>query len=439
MSHEVVNGVVKVVVRTVPGIQLPRVLKPVLRGKDVEFTDTRAYPLAAKGKFPFQQSFHTVNNITDRAQVKGVITIDRARRAAGGSDATTLRVEGECVVRMGVGISGKVEKIIVDSIRRGYLKLPGIIEEWAAVRHLHLGVREGARSLSRGPVPTAPRAISRTSSADSFKSATSAELSEFGSASSQSALAGGPQGGSGAGGSAGFVPALPPPPATPPEPPRGPSFARGANEGGEAIPLRGSMGAGAGSFADAATPLSTRPGGGVGSSNQSLSELDEDGATYERYHGFASLDLLRAGYDGRSPQTFPLSPEGPAERGLGTFGRALFCGGGGGGGDASTGGAVRLGDNDIDSADGDGVARPRVVKRRGATKRSTRRRGFFRKLFACCCRPGTPLLSDGESDLPSEGTGYSSAEDEDEGWTDPDRDSMRTPLSPHRSRSRIGG
>jgi hypothetical protein len=222
MSHEVVNGVVKVVVRTVPGIQLPRVLKPVLRGKDVEFTDTRAYPLAAKGKFPFQQSFHTVNNITDRAQVKGVITIDRARRAAGGSDATTLRVEGECVVRMGVGISGKVEKIIVDSIRRGYLKLPGIIEEWAAVRHLHLGVREGARSLSRGPVPTAPRAISRTSSADSFKSATSAELSEFGSASSQSALAGGPQGGSGAGGSAGFVPALPPPPATPPEPPRGP-------------------------------------------------------------------------------------------------------------------------------------------------------------------------------------------------------------------------
>ena len=264
MSHEVVNGVVKVVVRTVPGIQLPRVLKPVLRGKDVEFTDTRAYPLAAKGKFPFKQSFHTVNNITDRAQVKGVITIDRARRAAGGSDATTLRVEGECVVRMGVGISGKVEKIIVDSIRRGYLKLPGIIEEWAAVRHLHLGVREGARSLSRGPVPTAPRAISRTSSADSFKSATSAELSEFGSASSQSALAGGPQGGSGAGGSAGFVPALPPPPATPPEPPRGPSFARGANEGGEAIPLRGSMGAGAGSFADAATPLSTRPWGGRG-------------------------------------------------------------------------------------------------------------------------------------------------------------------------------
>ena len=43
LSHEVVDGRVKVVVRTVPGMKLPRVVRPVLRGKEVEFVDTRTF------------------------------------------------------------------------------------------------------------------------------------------------------------------------------------------------------------------------------------------------------------------------------------------------------------------------------------------------------------------------------------------------------------
>ena len=78
LSHEVVDGRVKVVVRTVPGMKLPRVVRPVLRGKEVEFVDTRTFLQRDKGKLPFAQTFRTVNNITERASVAGTIVIDRA-------------------------------------------------------------------------------------------------------------------------------------------------------------------------------------------------------------------------------------------------------------------------------------------------------------------------------------------------------------------------
>ena len=116
LSNELLpDGRVKVVTRQVPGIKLPRVVRPVLRGKEVEFRDTRTYVEAEKGKIPFTQTFHTVNNITDRAVVEGTITVSQDTDAR-----TKLHVEGECVVKI-TGLGGKIESIIVENLMRSCL------------------------------------------------------------------------------------------------------------------------------------------------------------------------------------------------------------------------------------------------------------------------------------------------------------------------------
>jgi hypothetical protein len=143
LSHEVVDGRVKVVVRTVPGMKLPRVVRPVLRGKEVEFVDTRTFLQRDKGKLPFAQTFRTVNNITERASVAGTIVIDRApvpvlQNTEGAMMmGTVIRVQGECVVRI-AGLGGKVESVIVQNLRNAYKKLPEIVHEWVATRETRL-------------------------------------------------------------------------------------------------------------------------------------------------------------------------------------------------------------------------------------------------------------------------------------------------------------
>lgn len=133
LSNELLpDGRVKVVTRQVPGIKLPRVVRPVLRGKEVEFRDTRTYVEAEKGKFPFTQTFHTVNNITDRAVVEGTITVSHAA-----DGQTTLHVKGECVVKI-TGLGGKIESVIVENLKRSYQRLPEIIAEWMTVREAML-------------------------------------------------------------------------------------------------------------------------------------------------------------------------------------------------------------------------------------------------------------------------------------------------------------
>jgi hypothetical protein len=121
-----------VVTRQVPGIKLPRVVRPVLRGKEVEFRDTRTYVEAERGKFPFTQTFHTVNNITDRAVVEGTITVSHAA-----DGQTELHVKGECVVKI-TGLGGKIESVIVENLKRSYQRLPEIIAEWMTVREAML-------------------------------------------------------------------------------------------------------------------------------------------------------------------------------------------------------------------------------------------------------------------------------------------------------------
>ena len=144
LSNELLpDGRVKVVTRQVPGIKLPRVVRPVLRGKEVEFRDTRTYVEAEKGKFPFTQTFHTVNNITDRAVVEGTITVSQDTDAR-----TKLHVEGECVVKI-TGLGGKIESIIVENLMRSYRRLPDIVAEWMIMREAMLA----------NPQPRAPPAV----------------------------------------------------------------------------------------------------------------------------------------------------------------------------------------------------------------------------------------------------------------------------------------
>lgn len=171
LSHEVVDGRVKVVVRTVPGMKLPRVVRPVLRGKEVEFVDTRTFLQRDKGKLPFAQTFRTVNNITERASVAGTIVIDRApvpvSPDAGDSNnrrmmmGTVIRVQGECVVRI-AGLGGKVESIIVQNLKNAYKKLPEIVHEWVATRETRFatsasGFASGFASIPVGIQPAPSR------------------------------------------------------------------------------------------------------------------------------------------------------------------------------------------------------------------------------------------------------------------------------------------
>ena len=151
VSHTVRNGRVEVVQRTVPGVKLPRIVRPIMRGKEVEFVDTRTFAEGAKGRLPFTQTFQTVNNITERAKVTGTITISDA---TGGG--TTIFVQGECVVKI-TGLGGKVEGIIVENLKNAYRRLPLIVEEWMSIRHLHahalesFGVSPGPGTVSTNP------------------------------------------------------------------------------------------------------------------------------------------------------------------------------------------------------------------------------------------------------------------------------------------------
>ena len=179
LSHEVVDGRVKVVVRTVPGMKLPRVVRPVLRGKEVEFVDTRTFLQRDKGKLPFAQTFRTVNNITERASVAGTIVIDRAPVPIRGPDpsmvmgtmmGTSIRVQGECVVRI-AGLGGKVEAIIVQNLKNAYGKLPDIVGEWVATREARVAATRPEVGFAGRLVPRPSIALGNLGAMDDVSSA----------------------------------------------------------------------------------------------------------------------------------------------------------------------------------------------------------------------------------------------------------------------------
>lgn len=113
-----------VVIRTVPGIKLPRVVRGLVPNGKVEFVDTRRFKNGAEKTPPFAQEFTTVNNITKHSIVRGVITV-----FATGENTCAVEVVGECQVSL-KAVGGIIENIVVDGIRKSYEVLPGIVDEW---------------------------------------------------------------------------------------------------------------------------------------------------------------------------------------------------------------------------------------------------------------------------------------------------------------------
>ena len=104
------------VVRTVPGIKLPMVVKPLLKGGQVEFVDTRstspnAFDDFMKGKTKTHETmFRTVNNITKHAIVDGLISIIPTTE-------TTCKVVASGLCHVTLGSLGRlIENIIVSGI-----------------------------------------------------------------------------------------------------------------------------------------------------------------------------------------------------------------------------------------------------------------------------------------------------------------------------------
>ena len=152
LSHEVVDGHVVTVTRTVPSINIPWALRRAILGnKQAEFIDRRRWMEGSHLTAPFTQSFHTTNNITDRCVVEGTITVE----PAGAASAYRVRAQGECVVTL-KGFGPKVESLTVANLGGSYEKLPEVMEEGCA------SAACGARASSVSTFTR--RALSRASS-----------------------------------------------------------------------------------------------------------------------------------------------------------------------------------------------------------------------------------------------------------------------------------
>ena len=120
LSHEVVDGHVVTVTRTVPSINIPWALRRAILGnKQAEFIDRRRWMEGTHLTAPFTQSFHTTNNITDRCVVEGTITVE----PAGAAGACRVRAQGEGRHSQGFRIGG-----ISSSPTSGVPQLPEVME-----------------------------------------------------------------------------------------------------------------------------------------------------------------------------------------------------------------------------------------------------------------------------------------------------------------------
>jgi len=160
------------VIRTVPGIKLPRIVRGVVPNGKVEFVDTRKYREGAEKTFPFAQDFTTLNNITKHSIVRGTITVTET-----GEKSCVVDVRGECQVSLR-GIGGIIENIVVNGIEKAYASLPQITREWTAHKaRVANGELDGAvvedAVVGRGGEEEAAAPMSRTQSESTFGGASS--------------------------------------------------------------------------------------------------------------------------------------------------------------------------------------------------------------------------------------------------------------------------
>jgi hypothetical protein len=159
-----------------PNIAVPRVLRPLLRGKEIEFRDVRRYRHGTHTAVPFETELAVFNSISDRVEQRARIRIANVRVDADGAvrrdDATSrkkefvageveeayedaedpfvssparvaervalrvlgaktceIRCVGEVTIRFGP-LSRRAEELTVANMRRAYGRFPAIMAEW---------------------------------------------------------------------------------------------------------------------------------------------------------------------------------------------------------------------------------------------------------------------------------------------------------------------
>ena len=159
-----------------PNIAVPRVLRPLLRGKEIEFRDVRRYRHGTHTAVPFETELAVFNSISDRVEQRARIRIANVHVDADGAvrrdDATSrkkefvageveeayedaedpfvssparvaervalrvlgaktceIRCVGEVTIRFGP-LSRRAEELTVANMRRAYGRFPAVMAEW---------------------------------------------------------------------------------------------------------------------------------------------------------------------------------------------------------------------------------------------------------------------------------------------------------------------
>ena len=163
-----------------PNIAVPRVLRPLLRGKEIEFRDVRRYRHGTQTTVPFEVQLEVFNSISDRVTQRARIRIanvrvdrdgavlsaedaegreDKEDKAESPSESAVsdpfvssparvaervalnavgfktceIRCTGEVTIRVGP-FSRRAEELTVANMRRAYGRFPAIVAEWRKTR-----------------------------------------------------------------------------------------------------------------------------------------------------------------------------------------------------------------------------------------------------------------------------------------------------------------
>jgi len=132
-------------------MDVPRALRALVRAREVEFTETRRFvskranATEAEAEAEAEEhveTFTTVNNISDRARVDGVVVV-RARSR----DECVVEVSGECQVAIRV-VGDVAEKFIIRGLREAYERVPELFAEFVEYKRVN-GMKCEERKSSR--------------------------------------------------------------------------------------------------------------------------------------------------------------------------------------------------------------------------------------------------------------------------------------------------
>jgi len=153
-----------------PNVAVPRLLRPLLRGKEIEFRDVRRYENGTQTSVPFVMELRVFNSISDRVTQSARIrianveikksgafveggdgnsgtdalisdptvstperTAERARLGAVGSTVCEIRCTGEILYALGP-FSRAAEELTLKNMRAAYARFPEIVAHWSATR-----------------------------------------------------------------------------------------------------------------------------------------------------------------------------------------------------------------------------------------------------------------------------------------------------------------